>query len=327
MEQDGSRDELPPLIAEGSYKGGECSVSISVGKCTLTPHKGAAVVIPFESVASYEAARWEGVGPDWGLKVVAVTWRMYLWGKTVTPHVVRLRANEGEDAQDQALDLMKGFDHRVLAWQRAKLGLDVKDLSVAKATLLRPNGGIGVAQGTIKRLSDGELDVDRDTLSSAMTSMSLSSSSSSSSSEPTREHPGTVLFCDEEALSLPGLVAAEQRHMYGVRYPGFWSVWKTWNVSVFVSQELVPGILLLNPAALVLMLPSAALFTPFPIQQVATWGSSNDAFSFKHQAAKGVYNVLSFVNLDAPAIEAKIGQLIDFTLAGGLPQNPFPLTY
>ena len=87
------------------------------------------------------------------------------------------------------------------------------------------------------------------------------------------------------------------------------------------------GILILNPAALVLMLPSASMFTPFPIQHVAGWGSSNDAFSFRHQPIKGIVNVISFTNLDAASMSTKIEQLVEFTMKGGLPQNPFPLAY
>ena len=149
----------------------------------------------------------------------------------------------------------------------------------------------------------------------------------SSGSGVTRNKPGEFLFADEEALSLKGFINEDQMYFYGIRCPGYWSVWKTWGVGFMTSQELIPGILILNPAALVLMLPSAAMFTPFPIQKVTGWGSSNNAFSFRHQAAQGVFNVISFTNLNASAMSSKLEQLIEFTMQGGLPQNPFPLKY
>ena len=195
--------------------------------------------MPFESVASYEAGRWEGVGPDWGIKVTQVTWKMYFWGKTIHDHVVKLQPEQGgeEDEQEYAMRMIRGIDQRILRWQRKRLNLKVEDLVVAQASLLRPHVGIEASQGAIKRISDGEIgEMSQDDLGmgSALQSMGKKKSGF------TREHPGERLFCDEEALRITGLINEEQAYFYGIRCPGFWSVWKAWGSGLLVSQELIP---------------------------------------------------------------------------------------
>ena len=109
-------------------------------------------------------------GPEWGIKVTSVTWKMYFWGKTVSEHVIKIKPPaQEEDQQTYAMELIRQIDLRILRWQRIKLGLELSDISVAKASLLRPQGGIEASQGEIKRLSDGDIgELGKDELGSAL---------------------------------------------------------------------------------------------------------------------------------------------------------------
>jgi hypothetical protein len=69
------------------------------------------------------------------------------------------------------------------------------------------------------------------------------------------------------------------------------------------------------------------MFTPFPVGEIRGWGSSNDAFSFRHQPMTGIENIISFISLDAPSIPVKLTELMDHTMKGHLPQNPYPNVY
>ncbi len=55
-------------------------------------------VLPFQHIATYEGCRVNDVGPQWELKIAFVSWRMYLFGKTVTRHVLRLVVPEVSDS-------------------------------------------------------------------------------------------------------------------------------------------------------------------------------------------------------------------------------------
>ena len=48
------------------------------------------LVLPFQFIATYEGCRVDDVGPQWELRVSFVSWRLYLFGKTVTRHVFRM---------------------------------------------------------------------------------------------------------------------------------------------------------------------------------------------------------------------------------------------
>jgi len=292
-----------------------------------------ATTISFDSVALYEAGRWEGVGPEWGLKIISVTWKLYFWGKTSTEHVFKLLPQgAGDDAllhQEGALNMLKALDRAFFAWQRSKLSLKSEDLTCSSVSLMRPNVGIEAAQEELKR-SGQEETISEDALSTSMQDFSLErkkSSSDAAQEGPTRSKPGETLFCDEEALSIPGYTTDEQPHIFGVRCPGQWSVWKTGIVSVMVSQELVPAMLILSPGAIVLCLPTASMFVPFPLDKVAGWGASADAFSFRYMPVKGVFHTISFSNWDSARVLASIDSIIDFTLKGAMPRNPFPTKY
>ncbi len=226
--------------------------------------------------------------------------------------------------------VVMAIDKAALLWMREAAGVAGKNQAVSSVSLLRPQSGVEAALMSIKRESESDesgLDVVGVELSSKGSGRGFSSGAALPPTGETRQSPGTILFCDEEALSRPGFVVEGQEYFYGVRCVGSWAVWKQGFVSVVVNQELIPAMLILAPGAMVLMLPSANMFTPFPIQTVAGWGASNDSFSFRHVPAKGLFNVITFTTYVAGEIETMLGAMIDKMVKGKVPANPFPPFY
>jgi hypothetical protein len=123
------------------------------------------------------------------------------------------------------MECLYSFDKAIMTWQRAQANIKVEELSVSKMSLLRPNVGVEAAHVHIKRTSEGEIEeLDKDELT-ALQSMTKKTDGAS------RTKPGEFLFCDEEAMNVPGLTQSEQKYIFGVRIPGNWSVWKSMAVS------------------------------------------------------------------------------------------------
>jgi hypothetical protein len=312
--------------------------------------------LPFQYIATYECSRVKDVGPQWELRIAFVSWRMHLFGKTVTNHVLRLtvpevseccvvpllfprltrraqsfHSSEADPNMAFAQRLVVAIDKAALQWMRQTSGVAGKNQAVSSVSLLRPQSGVEAALMTIKRESES------DDLGLEVVGVELSSKGSGGGgfsrglplppTGETRHNPGNIVFCDEEAIARPGFVVEGQQFIYGVRCLGSWSVWKQGFVSVVVNQELIPAMLILAPGAMVLMLPTANLFAPFPLQDIAGWGASNDSFSFRHVPAKGIFNVITFSSYVAAEIESMLIHTTNKMVKGQLPSNPFPPFY
>ncbi len=329
------QQEAPPHAAEVFEcltASGEKKVRLTLDDNSVTLSGAIAAAMPFEYIVSYEGARVGDVGPAWEIKFGVASWRMYLFAKSITTHTVRLVAPEGFDAKEGepntafANCLVRSIDKRVLRWMRRTAGVGNKSVAVSSVSLLRPQIGIEAALTSIKRESESD-ESGLDILGVELKGGAPRSRSIATPGGATRQNPGECLFCDEEALEVPGLVVEGQEFFSGPRCLGAWSVWKQGFVSVLVNQELIPAMLILSPGAIVLMLPSANMFVPFPIESIACWGAANDSFSFKHSPAVGVFNVISLNSFNAEGIESTLIKLMDKMAKGTVPANPFPLFY
>jgi hypothetical protein len=78
--------------------------------------------LPFQYIATYECSRVKDVGPQWELKIAFVSWRMYLFGKTVTNHVLRLTVLEvSACCVGRALATLTGWPSRSIRAKRIRI--------------------------------------------------------------------------------------------------------------------------------------------------------------------------------------------------------------